>query len=151
MSVRALSLVAVATALVAVGCGTKAGGPTAEGFDSATMAQGVFANIQYTDPGTPDYTPTTPLYLSILDFPQAPGENAPTGGHAHPSGFVYGLTGTTHVNVDDGTQLPVGPGQALFAPPFVHHTHSNPGNDPNGWLFIGLRTDAARTKPLPSP
>jgi uncharacterized RmlC-like cupin family protein len=115
------------------------------------MAQGVFANIEYPNPGNADYTPTTPLYASILDFPQAPREDAPAGGHAHPSGFVYGLTGMTMVNLDDGTHLSVGPGQAIFAPPFVHHSHSNPGNDPNDWVFIGLRPEAARTKPLPSP
>lgn len=151
MSVRTVSLVGLAAAVVATGCGTSGPGPGAQGFDSATVAHGVFANIRYTDPGDPDYIPGTPLYLSIIDFPQVAGENAPTGGHAHPSGFVYGLTGSTLVNVDDGSHLTVRPGEALFAPPFVHHSHSNPGSQPNDWLFLGMRAESARTKPLPSP
>ncbi|MUL65250.1 hypothetical protein BOO86_12300 [Mycobacterium sp. CBMA 234] len=151
MSAHAIAATAAVTAFLTAGCSTTAGTPTAPGFESTTLADGVFANVEYGDPGHPDYTPTTPLYASIVDFPQAAGENAPTGGHVHPSGFVYGISGTTQVNLDDGTHLTVGPGDALFAPPFVHHSHSNPGTDPNNWLFLGVRPEAARTKPLPSP
>jgi mannose-6-phosphate isomerase-like protein (cupin superfamily) len=154
MSVRRLSPVVVAVAVLAAGCATtatKQASPAAQGFDSTTLAEGVFANVRYADPGNPDYTPTTPVFASVVDFPQAPGETAPAAGHAHPSGFVYGLAGTAQVNLDDGTTIPVGPGRAVFAPPFVHHTHSNPGSEPNDWLFLGIRTESARTKPLPSP
>ncbi len=93
MSVRALAVAAIPTSLVAVGRGTNGSSPTAQGFDSTTMAQGVFANVDYPNPGNLDYTPTTPLYASILDFPQAPREDAPAGGHAHRPGSYTGWRG----------------------------------------------------------
>jgi quercetin dioxygenase-like cupin family protein len=151
MSVRAVTATAAATALVAAGCRYTAGTPIAPGFETSTLADGVFANVEYADPGHPDFTPTTPLYASVVDFPQAAGENAPSGGHAHPSGFVYVISGTTQVNLDDGSHLSVQLGEAIFAPPFVHHSHSNPGTEPNNWLFFGVRPESTRDKPLPSP
>ena len=151
MSVRAVAAAAAVAALVLGGCSTTAGNPVAPGFDATTLADGVFANVEYGDRGHPDFTPTTPLYASVVDFPQAAGENAPSGGHVHPSGFVYVIAGATQVNLDDGTHLSVQPGEALFAPPFVHHSHSNPGSAPNNWLFLGVRPEATRDKSLPSP
>lgn len=65
MSVRALAATAAVTALVAGGCSTTAGTPTVPGFESTTLADGVFANVEYTDPGHPDHTPTTPLSVGI--------------------------------------------------------------------------------------
>lgn len=152
MMLRRISVVVAVTALLAVGCGTKKASPTAVGFGSTVLAQGVFPNTNYTAPdGASEFTPTTPMYASIIDFPQVGGETAPTGGHVHPSGFVAGLTGTTTVNLDDGSKVTIEPGQAIFAPPFVHHTHSNPGVGPDDWLFLGVRTEAVRPKALPSP
>lgn len=124
MSVRALNVTAAVTALVVTGCSSTGGTPVAPAFETTTLADGVFANVEYADPGHPDYTPTTPLYASVVDFPQAAGENAPAGGHAHPSGFVYVISGTTQVNLDGsdvlhqsgGTDTAITAGRAGYLP-----------------------------------
>jgi quercetin dioxygenase-like cupin family protein len=130
----------LAGALVVSGCSSKSNSPAAKSFLRTTLASGPWPNL-----------PSTPLYLAVMDFPQPNGEAAPTGGHMHPPGFVFGLTGIARVLPDGGGHIDVGPGQAIFAPPFVHHQHSNPGPGPDNWLFFGPRTETVRNMPLPSP
>jgi len=153
VSIRKLLLpVVVATGLIAVGCAKSDGvSPVAQGFNATTLAQGGMPIKDYYYDGTLEFTPASRVYAAVLDFPQPAGENAPTGGHVHPSGFVYDLTGETFVNLDNGTHITVTPGEAVFAPPFFHHTHSNPGPGPDNWLFLGVRGEDVRDKPLPSP
>lgn len=154
MSLRKLLPVGLAAlSLVGLSCGSSKSGvsPDALGFNATTLAQGPFPLQDYTVKGKLEFTPKEPLYAAVIDFPQPEGENAPTGGHVHPPGFVYDLTGKTFVNLDDGSHVTIGPGQAIFAPPYVHHTHSNPGPGPDNWLFLGVRTESVRKKPLPSP
>jgi uncharacterized RmlC-like cupin family protein len=153
MSRRKLLPVGLAAlSLVALSCGSKTGvSPNALGFNATTLAQGPFPIQDYTFNGKVEFTAKSLVYPAVLDFPQPAGENAPTGGHVHPPGFVYDLTGQTFVNLDDGSHITIGPGQAIFAPPYVHHTHSNPGPGPDNWLFLGVRTESVRKSPLPSP
>jgi hypothetical protein len=144
MVVRTRNVVVVAALalLVAAGCGKSSTSQGAIGFLRTEKASGAFPNL-----------PSTPEFLATIDFPQPVGENAPTGGHMHPPGFVIGLTGDARVDVPGppATTIDVFPGQVLFAPPFVHHSHSNPGPGPNDWLFMGPRAEDVRNMPLPSP
>lgn len=153
---RILFVVTTATAIMAAtSCGSSSNGDTAaaRGFLRTTAAQGAYPNTTYMNPeGKVVYLPTTPMYMSIVDFPQPLGEKAPLpSGHVHPSGFVYSLTGVTQVDEDNGGHITINPGEAIFAPPFVHHSHENPGPGPDDWLFLGPRTTAVRNQPLPSP
>lgn len=148
-----LLLVGTLTALMTLSCGSTTSSAAAKGFSSTTMAQGDYPNTDYSFDGKVVYTASTVrMYDSVVDFPQPVGEKAPLpSGHVHPSGFVVGLTGVTQVDLDDGTHVTVTAGQAIFAPPFVHHSHENPGPGPDDWLFLGPRTEAVRNMPLPSP
>lgn len=126
---------------IGTGCSSSnAKSPSANAFLRTTVAEGPWPNL-----------PATPLYMSVLDFPQPAGEKAPAGGHTHPPGFVFGLTGLARVELDDGSHVDIPPGHAIFAPPFVHHDHTDPGPGPDDWLFLGPRTEAVRNNPLPSP
>ena len=149
---RYVAPLAVVTALVAAGCGKTGPSPVAQGFDSVTMAAGDFPITNYSFGGNVVFTPATPVYTSIVDFPQPFGEKAPLpSGHVHPPGFVVGLSGITQVDLDDGTHVTINAGHAIFAGPFGHHFHENPGPGPDDWLFLGPRTEAVRgTVPSPS-
>jgi len=49
---------------------------------------------------------------------------ARTHWHAHAEGqLIYGLTGSGHVGVRDGTMVTIGPGDLVHAPPGEEHWH----------------------------
>ncbi|MGI9080089.1 MAG: cupin domain-containing protein [Acidimicrobiales bacterium] len=140
---RNVVLVAVVAVLTAAGCGSSSSSTAAKSFLRTQLAEGPYANVPAT---------AVPMYEAVVDFPQPAGEEAPSAaGHSHPPGFLFGLTGVTRVNEDGDKHVDVGPGDALFAPAFVHHFHSNPGPGPNDWLFMGVRPESVREQPLPSP
>lgn len=139
---RKVVVVAAAAALLAAGCGSSSGssGAEAKSFLRTKMGEGSW----------PDLPPDTHLYQSIIDFPQPPGDKTPNPeGHEHPPGFVVGLTGDARKLLDAGKVLDVMPGEVMFAKPFIHHVHENPGPGANDWLFMGVRATSARDKPLP--
>jgi quercetin dioxygenase-like cupin family protein len=85
--------------------------------------------------------PTLPLYVNVLDVPQQPGSPLQ---HAHIAGFVYVVSGTHRLALTGGDTKDSQPGQAVFVPQDVAHTHSNPGTTPSEWYFVALRNTNAR-------
>ena len=95
-----------------------------------------------------DTPPDGPTYVSFVDVPQ-PGGDCIT--HAHVADFVYTLSGVARVTLTDGSSTDLHPGSASFIGDNVSHTHENPTDVDNDWLFISLRPTSARTVPLPIP
>jgi len=136
---RRVLVIAVAVALIAVGCGSSSSNGEAKSFLRTKKGEGMWPNM-----------PDTVLYESILDFPQPEGEKAPSvAGHEHPPGFVVGLSGDARKQLDGGKVLDVFPGDVMFAKPFIHHYHENPGPGPNDWLAFLVRPASVRDQPLP--
>src|SRR2546428_545887 len=77
----------------------------------------------------------------LADGPQQPGSPLQ---HAHIAGFVYVVSGTHRLALAGGDTKDSQPGQAVFVPQDVAHTHSNPGTTPSEWYFVALRNTNAR-------
>jgi quercetin dioxygenase-like cupin family protein len=108
----------------------------AVGHTATTLAEGPLAVI-----------PTLPLYINVLDVPQAPAASTQ---HAHLAGFVYAVGGV-HRLVVGSENKDSQPGQAVFVAQDVVHSHTNPGTTPNQWYFISLRNVNARIAPPTFP
>lgn len=109
----------------------------AEGAATVNLGDGKIASI-----------PKGTLYVQYLEIPQAP---AATLAHAHIAGFVYGLEGTSKVEIVGGESKDLKPTEAAFVPADTAHTHSNPGTTPDLWYFISIRPNTARTAPATFP
>lgn len=93
--------------------------------------------------GPLDALPTLPLFINVLDVPQPPASPIQ---HAHIAGFVYAVTGVHQLTVAGATAArDIKPGEAVFVPGNVAHTHANPGATPSEWYFMGLRNTGARS------
>lgn len=153
--IRRSSLVFVAAA-VATGCSgaaspsptptptpTLPASPTANpsaaalGWTVAPLAQGSVTGL-----------PTAPLYINVLDIPQAPAASTQ---HAHIAGLVYAAVGVHRVVIQGGPTVDVQPGEGSFIGQDIVHTHSNPGTVPSQWYFIAIRNVGGRIAPPTFP
>jgi quercetin dioxygenase-like cupin family protein len=82
--------------------------------------------------------------MSTVLIPQPAGN---TITHAHVAGFVYVTDGTQILATQDGPKMVLRTGDAAFVSENVVHSHINPGNTTNQWLFISLRPSDARNAP----
>jgi quercetin dioxygenase-like cupin family protein len=129
------------TALVIAGCG----GATPSGASPTTAASTAKAQSATTEnlgDGKITALPAGTLYIQFLDVPQAAG--APIT-HAHIAGFVYTYTGVHRLAIQDGETKDLKAGEAAFVQANVSHTHTNPGTSANGWYFVSIRPNTART------
>lgn len=67
--------------------------------------------------------PADVVFVDVLEFHQVPG--AAFGPHRHLPGIVYTLHGTATISFPGAAQRAVGPGDAVFLPGRVVHTHDN--------------------------
>jgi quercetin dioxygenase-like cupin family protein len=143
MGTRALASLAAAAVVIA-GCGGTAGTSTTgtSPTSAAGPAKAVGATTDNLGDGKIDALPAGTLYVQFLDVPQSVG--APIT-HAHIAGYVYTHSGTHRLAITGGETKDVKTGEAVFVPPNVGHTHSNPGPSANSWYFVSIRPNTART------
>jgi quercetin dioxygenase-like cupin family protein len=148
------ALASLVTALtVTVGCGAAApagaspttaatAASTATAATAASTAKAEGAKTDNLGDGKITALPAGTLYVQYLDVPQAAG--APIT-HAHIAGFVYTYVGAHRLAIEGGETKDLKVGEAAFVPANVAHTHSNPGTSANGWYFVSIRPNTART------
>jgi quercetin dioxygenase-like cupin family protein len=74
--------------------------------------------------------------FALLDYELAPGfAGLPLHVHAAEDEAAYVLEGRLLVQIGDREAL-VGPGQFVFLPRGIAHTHRNPGRDPVRFLML---------------
>lgn len=110
---------------------------TAQGYSDQTLATGKVATL-----------PAGPLYINVVDVPQAAGNKIT---HKHVAGFVYTVAGTQRLVLVGGATLTLQPGQAGFTGAGILHSHLNPGNTANDWYFLAVRPTSTRTLPPFAP
>jgi quercetin dioxygenase-like cupin family protein len=140
VDVRGTRVVAAcATAIIVIsGCGATTNPTTAP----ASTAKAEGAKTDNLGDGKITALPAGTLYVQYLDVPQAAG--APIT-HAHIAGFVYTYLGAHRLAIEGGETKDLKTGEAAFVPANVGHTHSNPGTAQNGWVFVSIRPNTART------
>jgi quercetin dioxygenase-like cupin family protein len=147
------ALTSLAIVAVIAGCGAATPSTTASSASpsiaastspttAASTAKAEGAKTDVLGDGKIAALPAGTLYVQYLDVPQAAG--APIT-HAHIAGFVYTHTGAHRLAIDGGETKDVKAGEAAFVPANAGHTHSNPGTSTNGWYFISIRPNTART------
>jgi quercetin dioxygenase-like cupin family protein len=110
---------------------------TAQGYSDQILATGKVAGL-----------PAGPLYINVIDVPQAAGNKLT---HKHVAGFVYVVAGTQTLAMVGGGTMTLQPGQAGFTGAGILHSHINPGSTANDWYFLSVRPTTARTLPPFAP
>ncbi|MGH2471034.1 MAG: cupin domain-containing protein [Candidatus Limnocylindria bacterium] len=149
--IRRSSLVFVA-AFVATACGGAAAPSPSRTLPASPTANPSAAAVGWTvknlAQGAVTGLPTAPLYINVLDVPQAPAASTQ---HAHIAGFVYAAVGVHRVVIQGGPTVDVQPGEGGFIGQDIVHTHTNPGTVPSQWYFIAIRNVGGRIAPPTFP
>lgn len=95
--------------------------------------------------GSVESLPLGPLYINVIDIPQAPSGNIT---HRHIAGFVYAVSGLHRMAIEGGPTTDIGPGRAGFVGTNVMHSHVDPDSAPSDWWFLSLRPSSLRTSTL---